>query len=86
MGDNRGTLAKRLKDRVKISRGSYKPRVWSLDPTDHGLTGPHCIFSHDKNLPNPKKILYVSFKVPNVKTSYDHDDLENKVKVKLRIQ
>ena len=44
MGNNRGTgiLAKRLKGRVKISHGPIKSRFWSLDPTDHDLTGPHC--------------------------------------------
>ena len=30
---------------MKLSRGPYKPRCWSLDPTDCGLTGPHCIFN-----------------------------------------
>ena len=29
---------------MKLNRGSYKPRVWSLDPTDRGLTRPHCTF------------------------------------------
>ena len=39
-GDNRGILAKWLESKVKLSRGSLKPRSWSLDPTDRGLTGP----------------------------------------------
>ena len=37
-----GLLAKLLKGRVKISHGPFKLRYWSLDPTDRGLTGPHC--------------------------------------------
>ena len=44
MGDNWGILAKRLESRMKLSHGPRKPRFWSQDPTDSGLTGPHCIY------------------------------------------
>ena len=37
-----------------------------------------------KNLPNPKMTMPPS-KIPNVKNFYDPGDLENNVKVKLRI-
>ena len=43
MGNNRRILAKRFKSRVKLSRSPFKPGFWSLDPTDRGVMGPHCI-------------------------------------------
>ena len=43
MGDNRRVLAKQFNSKVILSRGPFKPRYWSLDPTDRGLTGLHCI-------------------------------------------
>ena len=43
MGDSRDLLAKRFKSRMKLSCGPFKPRFWSLDPTDRGLTCPDCI-------------------------------------------
>ena len=42
MGDNRGTLAKRLESEVKLSRGPFKSRVGSLDPVARKLSGPDC--------------------------------------------
>ena len=46
MSNNRGILAKWFKSCVKLSRGPYKPQSWSLDPTDRGLTRPHCNYKY----------------------------------------